>query len=255
MENINGRPALSLKSLRSLLAPKNRYDSGYFLVEGPRAIEQVARKRSAAIQEIVVDETGQDHRPGLPVRTVSSKQLRMLSTTRTTQGVIAVVKMPPDTGDGMLPESPGRNIILLENVQDPGNIGTLVRSAAAFGYHGVIMTEKCADPFSAKAVQASAGSILEIWIRRTSRWRGLVEGLCAKDYKLIATDAEGVRPRPLYDSHILALGNEGQGLSSWITNKAVLTIGIPINRHKAESLNVGVAGSICMFAAQLAVAQ
>jgi TrmH family RNA methyltransferase len=143
----------------------------------------------------------------------------------------------------------GGNILLLEHVQDPGNAGTLIRTAAAFGVNGIIMSDRCADPFSPKAVQSTAGSILSPWIRKTGDYLRPVSELRERGYKLIAADLRGAEPNSLEKNrqYILALGNEGNGLSEDVMNMSDDTVRIPITESGAESLNVAVAGGILMF--------
>jgi TrmH family RNA methyltransferase len=160
--------------------------------------------------------------------------------------------MPDGVYSSEIPETPitaNGKILLLEHVQDPGNAGTLIRTAAAFGVNGIIMSDQCADPFSPKAVQSTAGSILSLWIRKTGDYLRPVSELKERGYKLIAADLRGAQPHSLEKNsqHILALGNEGNGLSEGVMNMSDCTVRIPVTESGAESLNVAVAGGILMF--------
>ena len=149
-----------------------------------------------------------------------------------------------------LPAATGNKILLLEDIQDPGNVGTLIRTAVALGFSGVILTEKCADPLSPKCVQSTAGTLLSIWIRRTRDYLKLVKALKNDSYKLIAADLEGEEdPSALQGKKklLLALGNEASGLSAAVLQAADSRITIPIDRDNAESLNVAACGAICMY--------
>lgn len=185
---------------------------------------------------------------GLPQRILTAQQFSTISTHATPQGVMAVVKLPAGWETEALPDSIGRRILFLENVQDPGNIGTLIRTAAAFGVDGIVMTDKSADPFGPKSVQATAGSIGALWIRRTAHWKVLVENLKRRGYMLIAAHMGGKDKWPALpdDKIIIALGNEGAGISSELLGCIDEIFTIKINRKQAESLNVAVAGGICM---------
>jgi TrmH family RNA methyltransferase len=157
--------------------------------------------------------------------------------------------IPEGTYSGTLPSRISGRIVLLEGVQDPGNVGTLIRTAGAFGYRGVILSDGSADPFSPKAVQGSAGVIASLWIRRTGRYLDLVKEMAGRCYRIFAATLDGapvgsVRfPR----DHLLMLGSEGRGLSPNIVELAGVTVSIPMDRTKAESLNVAVAGGILMY--------
>jgi TrmH family RNA methyltransferase len=139
-------------------------------------------------------------------------------------------------------------------VQDPGNVGTLIRTAAAFDYSGIILTGKCADPFSSKCVQSAAGSILSLWIRRTDSYLYLMDELRGRGHVLVAADLRGQRePSILKEQRklVLALGNEAAGLSEMLLKRSDYRIKIPIKKSKAESLNVAACGAICMYLSSL----
>ena len=163
---------------------------------------------------------------------------------------MAVVRLPVDTYSGSLPEDAGNKILLLEDIQDPGNVGTLIRTAAAFDFSGVIMTENCADPLSPKCVQATAGAVLSVWLRRTTRYLEIAQALRKDGYPLIAAELNGVvEPSILYRQSklMLALGNEAAGLSRALLDAADYRLQIPTVQEKAESLNVAACGAICMY--------
>jgi RNA methyltransferase, TrmH family len=168
----------------------------------------------------------------------------------TPQGIIAVVRLPELSYSDELPPQTGDKILFLEDIQDPGNVGTLIRTAAAFDFSGVILTGKCADPFSPKCAQATAGSLLSLWLRRTENYLKLIDILQGNGYKLVATELKGSdNPSILQKSQsfVLALGNEAAGLSITILEKADFLLRIPVNRDKAESLNVAISGAICIY--------
>jgi TrmH family RNA methyltransferase len=242
-------PLKPLKWYKALADKKERLESGVFLVEGERAVRQIADNNPDAITEVL--STGE-----LPsfcrryvYRHITAQQLRSITSATTPQGIIAVVRIPEDIYAENLPDNPGSKILLLEDVQDPGNAGSLIRTAVAFGFSGVIMSEKCADPLSSKTVQSTAGTILSLWIRRTNNHLDMASSLKAAEYSLIATDLKGAEnPSFLPKSKrlILALGNEASGLSAGILDMADFRLKIPI-KDKAESLNVAACGAICMY--------
>lgn len=239
-----------LKWYKSLTTRRGRLEAGTFLIEGPRAIAQVIQNNADAVIELL---SAADLPPGyrrFPHRELTQSQLHSISSTKTPQGIIAVVRLPLGTYSDVLPEQPGKRILLLEDVQDPGNVGTLIRTAVAFDFSGVIMTEDCADLFSPKCVQSSAGTTLTPWSRRTTRYLDLVRQLRRSGYALAAADVGGdAAPDVLqqYDKLILAMGNEAAGLSEDLRSVADHRVSIPIAREKAESLNVASCGAICMY--------
>jgi TrmH family RNA methyltransferase len=239
----------SLKWYKTLSDSKIRQQEGYFLVEGFRAVEQIAKEFPESVDEIVgTEDAGAIYRRSFPVRTLSRSQLDYISSSRTPQGIVAVVKLPPECYSSELPKEHGTSVLLLEHVQDPGNVGTLIRTAAAFNYSGVLLSWQCADPFSPKVVQSSAGAILSVWIRRTESYLEMASRLKADGLVILAADVHGRQHLESADrSHVLALGNEGIGLSSELLNISDYSFRIPFDNKKVESLNVAVSGAIAMF--------
>src|SRR4030042_921233 len=129
-------PVKSLKWYRQLADRKGRLEAGFFLVEGERAIRQIVASSPGAITEIVAVESPPAAFRDYPTRTVTESQFRYISSTQTPQGILAVVKIPADTYSPKLRDEAGKRILLLEDIQDPGNTGTLIRTAAAFNYDG-----------------------------------------------------------------------------------------------------------------------
>jgi len=245
--NISLKP---IKWYKSLATRKGRHETEAFLIEGDRAIRQIISSNPDAIIELVSTEELPLFYRKYTNRLVTESQLRSISSTKSPQGIIAVVNLPLDLYSNQLPDNSGAKILLLEDIQDPGNVGTLIRTAAAFEFSGIILTENCADPFSPKVVQSSAGTVLSLWIRRTSRYRELVEELKHKGYSLVAADLGGTEdPSVLYHKSklLLALGNEASGLSDSVLNASNHRFRIPTTQEKAESLNVAVSGAICMY--------
>ena len=244
-------PALKpLKWYKSLSTRKGRLSAGAFLIEGERAVSQVISVRPDEIEEILVAGDIPSLYSEFAVRSLNESQFKSISVTRTPQGIAAVVKSPPDIYNNNLPADIGGKILLLEDIQDPGNAGTLIRTAAAFGYSGVIMTEKSADPLSPKCVQSTAGSVLSVWIRRTSGYMELIQQLQDIGYAVIAADLDGTENPSILKNQmklVLALGNEASGLSKELLEISEHRIRIPTIREKAESINVAACGAICMY--------
>jgi TrmH family RNA methyltransferase len=244
------RPLKPIKWYTELATSKGRFEAGAFLIEGTRAVKQVTGTSPGEIMEILCTGDPSPSYQRFPWRIVTDSQLHSISSTKTPQGIIALVQIPENTYSGSLPDEAGSKILLMEHVQDPGNVGTLIRSAAAFGFSGAILTDKCADPFSPKCVQASAGSILSLWIRRTSSYMDLVEQARRREYSVVVADLAGEDNPSVLQSPkklMLALGNEASGLSASILKTADHRLRIPLDREKAESLNVAACGAICMY--------
>ena len=261
---------------KSLSRPDARRSEGYFLVEGRRAVSHLVSFHRGSVEELLCvggadalrappplrPESAADNAggctvdaAGIPVRPVTAANMKSISTSRTPQGVAALVKIPPDVYTPRIPpsllsgEGAAARVLLLEHVQDPGNVGTLIRTAAAFGCRCVILSGKCADPFSPKAVQSTAGSVLSLHIRRSGGYVGMAAELKKNGYKLFAAGLGGEDTYALEGAgrRIIALGSEGAGLSGDILGMSDRVVRIPIDAGAAESLNVAAAGAIMMF--------
>jgi RNA methyltransferase, TrmH family len=244
----------SLKRYRELAVKKGRDEQGVFLVEGEKAISQIMASHPDEIKEIIAIEQPFPIFRGYPLRTISQSQFQYISSAQTPQGIAAVIDLPQDVYTSILPADTGTRILLLENIQDPGNVGTLIRTAAALGFSGLILTESSADPFSPKALQASAGTVLSVWIRKTAQYLEIVTTLKQSGYVLAAADVRGSDEPAIISGQnkmILALGNEAAGLSKELLSIADNRVRIPTPQDKAESLNVAACGAILMYLASL----
>ena len=243
-----------LRWYRSLTQAKNRRQEGFFLIEGERAVKQLLTAAPLSAEEIILASSTlfpllRKEAP-CALRTVTRKQFSSFSQVKTPQGVAALVKIPEHTYSTQPLTSCSGNILLLEHVQDPGNLGTLIRTAAAFDFSGVIMSDKCADPFSPKTVQSAAGTLLSLEMRRTQHYLSYVHSFRKKKWDIISFALDG-RPLGLHTTNrnkrLLCLGNEANGLSRTLTDLSSDIVAVPINRDKAESLNVALTGAIAMY--------
>ena len=245
-----GVPLKPVAWYKALATRKGRDTAGAFLVEGERAVQQIRNLHSKDILEILSTDDPPFDLKGLPYRRLTESQFRFASSVRSPQGLAAVVRLPQESYASFLPESVGSRILLLEGVQDPGNVGTLIRTAAAFNFSGVLLTAECADPFSPKTVQSTAGAVLSVWIRKTPHCVELVKDLKKRGFVVFATDLQGLQnPAEIGCTKrvLLALGNEAAGISRALLDLADYRIRIPVHSEKAESLNVAVCGAICMY--------
>lgn len=240
----------SLKRYRELADKKGRLEHGIFLVEGEKHISQVVASHPDAITEIISIAPPPPLLRRYPLREVKASEFRYISAAQTPQGIAAVVRMPEGVYSATLPADAGNHLLLLEDVQDPGNVGTLIRTAAALGFSGVILTDASADPFSPKSVQAAAGTVLSLWIRKNAGYLQLVKSLKQAAYSIVAADVRGHDKSEILSSLkkvVLALGNEAAGLSKDILNIADYRVRIATPPEKAESLNVAACGAILIY--------
>jgi len=243
-------PLKPLRWYRELGERQGRLAAGAFPVEGERAIRQVVGLHPESVTEIISVTEPPSAYNRYPRRLVTESQFRYICHTRTPQGIMAVVRAPADISTDTLPAAIGRKALLLEDIQDPGNVGTLIRTAAAFDFSGVVLTESCADPLSPKCVQATAGTVLSVWLRRTSKYLELAGELKDAGFTLVAADLAGGDGPSVLEGRskvLLALGSEGAGLSEKLLSLADYRLYLPTAREKAESLNVAACGAILMY--------
>jgi TrmH family RNA methyltransferase len=183
---------------------------------------------------------------------LTSHLFERLSEMKTHQGVIAIVR-PPSVSLEELLESLDQalvRLLLLEDVQDPGNVGTLIRTADALGFQGVLLTESTATIYNSKTVAASMGSIFHVPIVELRDDFGLfADEMKRQGFILVASDIDGdnlASGRPQAPKLVLMMGNEGKGLSKEALSLADISVRIPMS-GKAESLNVASAGAILMW--------
>ena len=172
----------------------------------------------------------------IPIPTFAPALLKSITDAKTSQGVIGLFERPRWTVDQIF--SSDRLAVALDGVQDPGNVGTIVRLAAAFDAAGVILLSGCADPFGPKAIRASSGAILNVPIALMS-----AEELLAAGRPIFVADAKGSTTE--LPTGVLILGNEGQGVSAEL-RKAGRPIAIETS-GKVESLNVAAAAAILLW--------
>ncbi len=235
---------------KGLATAKGRSEAGAFLVESARAIDQITSNYPGEVIEIITIKEPLPSHAQFNTRIITEKQMHSVSNMKTSQGLTAVIRMPENTNSDTLPKDIGTKVLFLENIQDPGNAGTLIRTAAAFGFEGVILSAKCADPFSAKCVHSTAGTILSVWTRRTSNHLNMLKSLKQNGKTIVLADINGTAKPEIFSSEenlVLALGSEAFGPSKELLDLADYRLKIPINSAKAESLNVAASGAICMY--------
>lgn len=237
MEIIRSRQNEQIKRFISLGADgKARQAAGEYICAGEKLLRE-ALSSGAEIGCVLATE----EYPGLNCRLVTPELLKTVSPLQNSPGPVFTVKMRPIPAVETL-----RRVIVLENVQDPGNVGTVLRTADAFGMDAVVLCGACADPYNPKTVRASMGAIFRQAVIRTK-----VEDLAAVLGGLplygaaLAEGAQDIRELPK-NGLAVAIGNEGQGLSDALLAQCAGKTIIPM-RPCAESLNAGVAAAVAMW--------
>jgi RNA methyltransferase, TrmH family len=244
-----------LKRLRGLARARERSETGDFLVEGVRAAEELLA--SPVVPKLALISTSLEDTPrgarlarNLRERVetidVADHQIAAVATTDSPQGVVVRAAIPVHTLDGLRPATRSLAVVL-DAVQDPGNFGSIVRSAHAFGAEWICALPGTVDPWNPKAVRAAAGSSLHVPIVH-AEVGALALFLRAHAYRTLGADAGGqpVGSVAAANRTALVLGNEGAGLGT--QTRALLDglVAVPI-RSSTESLNVGVAAGILLY--------
>jgi RNA methyltransferase, TrmH family len=239
------------RELNLLRQRKNREAAGRFLAEGVRVVEDLAAS-NLRLQWVLASSSLEDgsraagllarlEARGVPVREVEEGDFARLADTEHPQGVLAVADIPALTLDDL---GRARLLLVLDAVQDPGNFGTLVRSAEALGAGGVIALPGTVDPWNSKAVRAAVGSSFRQPLVQAS-WEEAEGWLRRHGFEILAAAAGGEPVSP-GGRTALVVGNEGAGISSRVRAGVDRTVGIPL-RGRAESLNVAAAAAILLY--------
>ena len=179
------------------------------------------------------------------------RTLESLSQTKTPQGIVAVAGvLDREAGElkGLVAGGGPARVLILPNLSDPGNAGTLIRSAEAFGASAVCFGPQAVEPYNDKVVRASMGSLFRVPIVRYDDWPDLVAGLRAADLRIVGADAGGadVRTITLPARAALVVGQERHGLAGIPREDLDVVVALP-QRVGIESLNAGVAGSLLLY--------
>ena len=243
MEIIQSKQNASIKTARKLLQGKHRKTS--YLLEGWHLFEEAKASGAEILQVFVLEEMADRVVDVSKVKLVSPEVLKELCETQTPQGIVAKVAKESQS----LPESLSGKYLLLEDVQDPENVGTMIRTADAAGYDGVFLSDKSADIYNQKTLRSMQGSHFHLPIYRGPIFE-MIETCQKQGFPILATTLSTVsvdyRAVKTDGNFALVMGNEGQGISQDMAESAnqLVHINMP---GRAESLNVAVAAGILMF--------
>lgn len=245
LKHIQSAKNPKVKEWKKLLARKERDKSGTFLVEGFHLVEEALKANQIA--EIIISEN-KNMPPGwdygdIPVTMVTDEIIGLLADTETPQGIFAVCSQEPSTE-----EVKGKQFLLIDAVQDPGNLGTMIRTADAAGIDAVIVGEGSVDAYNPKVLRSAQGSHFHLPILRgnLSDW---VVRLKESNVAVYGTALENAREYTRYessDSFALLVGNEGNGVNKELLANTAANLYIPIFGN-SESLNVAVAAGILLY--------
>jgi len=227
-----------IKEINKLKEKKYRDESDTFLIETKHLVMEAYKE--GLIKELILEK---DEIYPLDVKTtyVTKEILKKLSSTESPSNVMAVVYKKKE-------EKIGEKILLLDNIQDPGNLGTIIRSAVAFNIDTIVLSNETVDLYNPKVVRSNQGMMFHTnIIRRNSK--KFINELKEKDYKIVGTkvtNGHDIRTSSIYSHFCLVIGNEGKGISREIEELCDEYLYIKMN-DDCESLNASVAASIIMY--------
>lgn len=245
-----------LKLIRKLQTRKYRDAEGKFIIEGINLVEEAISK-NAKIDFVVISEDFNYDPSRLVLSEVSEvfevrrELFEKLTDAENGSGVLAVVSKHRYTDEDYFKFPEESNILVLDRVQDPGNIGTMIRTAVAAGYGMVVCNKGTADAWSPKVLRATAGMIFDIPVVYTDSTEELVQLIRRLDKRICVTvleDAHAYYERDLSKRIALVIGNEGNGISKELIDVADERLTIPM-KGGIESLNAAVAAAILMYEA------
>jgi TrmH family RNA methyltransferase len=255
IESLNSPHVGRVKALISSRGAKERADTGTFVAEGIKCIkEALTSEGGPLLQTIYVTNTSLDKHSNIinqaqcEVLSISDDVARAMSDTVTPQGLIAVCTIPQPIFP-QVSASTFSKFVYLSEVQDPGNAGTIIRSADAFGFDAVLISPQSVDVYSPKVVRSTAGSLWHIPVFQGVNLSEVLKWEC----QFIALDATAEIPlsKVRGDQSIVAIfGNEARGLNTsqeiMESDKSIISVRIPMPGN-AESLNLSAAASIVMY--------
>lgn len=258
IKKITSKDNFIIKKVRQLKTKKGRDKYNEFLVEGLHLIEE-SIKNNIEINFIVYCDTflmnayneeliSYLHEKNVHIYNISDQQFKQITETETPQGILGVVKKPCFDLHQVLSE-PKNNILILDRIQDPGNMGTILRTADAAGINSVIIIKGSVDIYLPKTIRAAAGSIFRLPILHMDNPSSVMFLLKKYKKKAIATSPKAAcfyYDLPLAEDVALIIGNEANGVSQEFLEQVNHVVKIPMLRN-TESLNASIAASIVMY--------
>lgn len=243
------------KIVQLLQKSRVRKKEGIFVVEGKKMVSEIPKDQ---LVEVLYSEAFLEkdktyiealRKQEIGVEVVSNQVMKHLTDAVTPQGIIGLAKMVQVSFDQLLEKEP--LIIILEQLQDPGNLGTIIRTADAVGATGVILSKGSVDLYNPKVVRSTMGSLFRVPILKDRNLQADISALQKEGIRILATHLQG--SQIIYDCDLtggigILIGNEGNGLTDTLTEMADGRVLIPM-MGDSESLNAGVATSVMVYEA------
>lgn len=242
MEQITSTQNSKVKAANKLKKKRERDKTGYALIEGYHLIEEAMASDIQIVSLFCVEAEREDAAMldyADAVYEINLKVAELLSGTVTPQGIFAVIQQPT------VQDRQPSQVLLIDRIQDPGNLGTLIRTADAAGLDMVVLEKGSADPYQEKVLRASQGSVFHLPIIQRDL-KTFIDDFEGPVYGTALQDAVEYQTVEQQDKFALILGNEGEGIKSELLDQTTQNLTIPIY-GRAESLNVAIAGSILIY--------
>ncbi|HEU5222872.1 MAG TPA: RNA methyltransferase [Candidatus Lumbricidophila sp.] len=249
-----------VRNVASLSRKNERQDSGMFLLEGPQAVSEALRYRPELLKELFATPTAAERHPdiaeaahsaGLDLEFVTEQVLDAMADTVTPQGFVAVCRQFPTALKDVFAAAP-KLVAVLEEVRDPGNLGTIIRAADAAGADAVVLTGRAVDLYNPKVVRSSTGSIFHLPVAVDADLEDVITRARAAGLSVLAADVKGgdllaARTAGQLDAPTAwVFGNEARGLTDASLELVDHVIAVPIY-GQAESMNLATAASVCLY--------
>lgn len=238
----------NLQQLKKKARVRNEQD--VFLAEGLKMYQEAPRERihKVYLSKSLYEEMGADFLRGLPVEVLEDHVFAAVSDTKTPQGILCVLKQFHYEVEELL-QKEHPLLLLLEDLQDPGNVGTIFRTAEGAGVDGILLSKNCVDLYNPKTIRSTMGSIYRMPFVCVERLKEILPIFRKRGIRTYAAHLQG---KHCYDEEdyqkgcAFMIGNEGNGLSRELSDRADTWVRIPMHGH-LESLNAAVAASILMY--------
>ena len=248
-----------ISSITRLHQKKFRDESGLFLVEGVKSVDDLLRSSFTVQEVLATDAWAGEHENSIPVNAeltlVTPAEMERLSTWKTPQPVIAVTRIPQRELADIQMDQP---LLMLDDLRDPGNMGTIVRTADWFGIRQIVCSKTTVELYNPKVIQATMGSFTRVRVFYT----GLVDFIEShmKERRVLGAFLEGspVQQFDFKPSDVIVIGNEANGITTQVAQKIndKILIDSPVKgSDKAESLNASVAAAIMMYQYHVAMSR
>lgn len=249
-----------IKFIKSLYLKKNRDAEKYFIIEGRRSVEEALKqnknsKHNKNIEIVIITHEFADKNSSflnqlnelkIHCEIIPSKEMDQISDVETSQGVIAKIKYFDYNIDELIKSNILKsNIVILDSISDPGNMGAIIRTASWFGITGIISINNCVSIYNTKLLRSTMGNVFHIPIIEIGDVKAIFDKLKQNNYTVFAADLEGQSYKEIVypDKKVIIFGNEAHGISSNIKNYIDKKITI-LKTGQGESLNVSVSAGI-----------